>query len=112
VNTEYCNTCIAESCGGWDECMCECHNHPLVIGGPLLSAPLDVLKPMNPGPERGGITEVPLCGNPQHPQGPWHPSAPLPFYGPWWNRKARRVRQRYEKNWARWGCGCDAKETV
>jgi len=41
VSGEFCDTCIAESCGGWDECMCECHNHPLVIGGVSLSAPLD-----------------------------------------------------------------------
>lgn len=52
----------------------------------------------------------PLCGNSQHPDGPWHPSAPLPSYGPLWSRKARQARRRYEKNRARWGCGCDTKE--
>jgi hypothetical protein len=75
----------------------------------LATAPLS---PMMPQPERGGIRQVPLCGNAQHPDGPWHVSTPLPFYGPWWNRKARRAQRRYEENKKRWGCGCDAKETA
>ena len=48
------------------------------------------------------------CGNVRHPDGPWHQAAPLPFYGPWWNRKARLAQRRYERNVERWGCGCDS----
>ena len=55
--------------------------------------------------------EVPLCGNPHHPDGAWHPSTPLPFRGPWWSRKGRRAQRRFERNIKQWACGCDAKET-
>lgn len=52
------------------------------------------------------------CGNDRHPDGPWHPAAPLPFYGgsrlTKRGRAQRRAVRRYERNKERWGCGCDS----
>lgn len=47
------------------------------------------------------MTDVEVqCGNPRHPDGPWHPAAPLP---PSWERR-ERVRQWWRRR--RYGCGC------
>lgn len=41
------------------------------------------------------------CGNPKHPNGPWHPAASLPFSWDW------RARFHQWRNKRRWGCSCD-----
>lgn len=41
------------------------------------------------------------CGNPDHPQGAWHPASSLP--ASW--EIAKRWQQR--QNTKRWGCGCN-----
>lgn len=38
------------------------------------------------------------CGNARHPDGAWHPAAPL-----WWER-GERIAQWWRR--MRWGCGC------
>jgi hypothetical protein len=43
------------------------------------------------------------CGNPNHPNGPWHPATPLPASWQW------RKRWRYGRNVRAHGCGCAAK---
>ena len=53
------------------------------------------------------------CGNAHHPDGAWHPATPMPFQFVWserdtWGRANRQARKRYERNKARWGCGCDS----
>jgi hypothetical protein len=52
------------------------------------------------------------CGNERHPDGPWHPATPLPFYGgrPFTRQRRlnKRAERRYEANKASWGCGCDS----
>lgn len=40
------------------------------------------------------------CGNERHPDGPWHPSTPLP---PSWDRTEVAL---YAARRAAWGCGC------
>src|SRR5258708_7935889 len=42
------------------------------------------------------------CGNPDHPNGAWHPAASLP--ASWERRELRLQRQRQRV----WGCGCPA----
>lgn len=40
------------------------------------------------------------CGNPRHPRGAWHPSAPYPFS----NDYVERIRQWWRRR--HYGCGC------
>jgi hypothetical protein len=44
------------------------------------------------------------CGNARHPNGAWHPAAPLPMFTIW----AWRARLAYWWRTRKWGCGCPA----
>jgi hypothetical protein len=46
------------------------------------------------------------CGNDRHPDGPWHPAAPLPASWQW----AERIRQ--WRRARRYGCTCPPRWTA
>lgn len=82
----------------------------MALGTPTTSWASD--HPHEPQATRGdGRT---LCGNPRHPNGPWHPATPLPFYVGWLSLFTRRgwelrdEMKRYELRKSVWGCGCRA----
>ena len=48
------------------------------------------------------MNNEPQCGNPKHPQGPWHPatSLPIPGYRGWGESVVQWFRRKV------WGCSC------